>query len=110
MRNKPTVDLKNAAAWHHALEKKVFSNPTLRALAVAKQDEIELAIKIRQARKRAKLTQQEVATRMETTRTVISRLESFCTESTHSPSIKTLLKYAQALGATVKIQFVFPKD
>lgn len=55
------------------------------------------------ARLNARLTQEEVAQYMGTTRSVVCRLE---TRSTHMPSTGTLLRYARAVGCTVAIQLV----
>ena len=55
------------------------------------------------ARSRAGLTQEEVAIRMGTTKSAISRLEG---SGNHSPSLATLLKYAKAVGCDLEIRFV----
>ena len=51
------------------------------------------------ARRRAKLTQQQVAQRMATTQTAVARMES----GRHVPSMKSLLRYAEATGSKVAI-------
>jgi ribosome-binding protein aMBF1 (putative translation factor) len=53
-------------------------------------------------RTRAKITQDELASRMGTSVSAISRLES----GFHFPSLKTLRKLAEALGGRVKIDIV----
>jgi ribosome-binding protein aMBF1 (putative translation factor) len=53
-------------------------------------------------RTRAKLTQDELASRMGTSISAISRLES----GFHVPSLETLRKLAEALGGRVKIDIV----
>jgi len=55
------------------------------------------------ARSRASLTQEEVAERMGTTKSAVSRLES---AGKHSPSVSTLQKYAEAVGSRVEIRLV----
>ena len=55
------------------------------------------------ARSRAGLTQEEVAERMGTTKSAVSRLES---AGKNSPSVSTLQKYAQAVGSRVEIRLV----
>lgn len=70
---------------------------------------IEIALLMRKAREKAKLSQEDVAERMHTTRSAVSRLESYGA-GRHSPSIETLLKYAQALGYAVKINLVPVKE
>jgi transcriptional regulator with XRE-family HTH domain len=53
------------------------------------------------ARTAARMTQEEVAVRMWTTKSVVSRLESgMCTR----PTLTTIEKYAAAVGAFVEIR------
>ena len=53
------------------------------------------------ARRNAAMTQEEVAARMRTTKSVVSRLESgACTR----PTLSTIEKYAVAVGAIVEIR------
>jgi hypothetical protein len=58
------------------------------------------------ARKTAGLTQKELADRMGTTKSAISRLESSLRNEKHSPSFATLKKYANACGKKLVVQFV----
>ncbi len=60
------------------------------------------------ARKRAGLTQSEVARRMGTKTPAVARLESSGGKK-HSPSITTLEKYAEAVDCDLKIKLV-PKS
>jgi len=72
------------------------------AKAVAELDEqFQLASLFIGARARADLTQEQLAARMKTTRTVISRLES----GRMKPSTRTLEKFARATGHRLKIAF-----
>jgi ribosome-binding protein aMBF1 (putative translation factor) len=59
-----------------------------------------------QARKAAGLSQEEVALRMGTTKSAVSRLESSIRNQRHSPSFATLKKYANACGKRLLVQFV----
>lgn len=59
-----------------------------------------------QARKQAGLTQEEVAARMGTTKSAVSRLEASLRSPTHSPSFATLRKYAHACGKQLVITMV----
>ena len=64
---------------------------------------IELKTKLVQLRKAAKLTQDEVAKRMNTSKPQISRLESV--NSYASPTIATLQSYARAIDCKLEINF-----
>lgn len=61
--------------------------------------EYKIAFELITARSKAGMTQQEVATRMGTTQSVIARLES----GTILPSVKTLNKFAQATGKLLEL-------
>ena len=63
--------------------------------------EFELSRSLIEARARAKLTQAELARRMNTTQSVVARLESGRTR----PSIRTLEKIAQATSIRLHISF-----
>jgi transcriptional regulator with XRE-family HTH domain len=65
------------------------------------EEEFQLASLFIGARARAGLTQEQLAARMKTTRTVISRLES----GRMKPSTRTLEKFARATGHRLKITF-----
>jgi DNA-binding XRE family transcriptional regulator len=65
--------------------------------------EFSLLRQLLAARKRAGLTQEEVAQRMGTTRSAISRLEG---SRKHLPALSTLRRYADVLGCDVEIQLV----
>ncbi len=58
------------------------------------------------ARKTAGLTQEELAQRMGTTKSAVSRLEASLRDERHSPSFATLKKYANACGKRLVVQFV----
>lgn len=58
------------------------------------------------ARKQAGLTQEDVATRMGTTKSAVSRLEASIRSENHSPSFATLRKYAHACGKRLIITMV----
>lgn len=58
------------------------------------------------ARKAAGLTQEELAGKMGTTKSAISRLEASLRSEKHSPSFATLKKYANACGKKLMVQLV----
>lgn len=65
--------------------------------------EFRLLRQLLEARQRAGLTQEEVAVRMGTTRSAISRLEG---SRKHIPALTTLRRYADVLGCDVEISLV----
>ena len=65
--------------------------------------EFRLLRQLLDARKQAGLTQEEVAQRMGTTRSAISRLEA---SRKHVPELKTLRRYADVLGCDLEISIV----
>lgn len=66
--------------------------------------EFELLHKMLEARKRAGMTQEQVAEKMGTKATAITRLES--ANSLHSPKVETLRKYAEAVGCRLNIELI----
>ncbi|SDY01298.1 Helix-turn-helix [Allochromatium warmingii] len=58
------------------------------------------------ARKQAGLTQEEVAARMGTTKSAVSRLEASIRNEKGSPSFATLRKYAHACGKQLIIKLI----
>ena len=66
------------------------------------ETEFAVAHEMIEARARAGLTQDELASRMETSRTVIARLES----GRILPSTRTLKRFAAATGNRLAISFV----
>jgi len=85
-----------------ALHKKWLKERPGYAKAYAElEGEFQLASQLISARARAGLTQEQLAVRMKTTRTVISRLES----GRMKPSTRTLERYARATGHKLKITF-----
>lgn len=66
--------------------------------------EFDLKLKLIKIRKAANLTQEEIASRMNTSKSNISRLESL--NSKISPTISTLSAYANAAGYRLDVNFV----
>jgi DNA-binding XRE family transcriptional regulator len=65
--------------------------------------EYALADQMLDARAKAGLTQDDVASIMGTTKSAVSRLES---GGKHTPSLATLKKYAKAVGCKLEIKLV----
>ena len=72
----------------------------------ALESEFVLFDELIKARHSAGLTQSEVAERMGTKTPAIARLESGGGSKKHSPSISTLLRYAEAVGCGLEIKLV----
>lgn len=84
-----------------ALHAKWSKDRAYRQAYDALEEEFALAQAIAQARAKAGLTQAEVAERMQTTQSNVARMEAGRT----TPSTRTLEKFAQAIGARLKISF-----
>ena len=69
----------------------------------ALEEEYSALSALLKARQKAGLTQEEVALRMGTTRSAISRLEG---SRKHLPALTTLRRYAAVLGCDVEISLV----
>ena len=79
--------------------KEMAENPAYREAYDALEGEFALVGALIQARTRADLSQAEVASRMGTTESAVSRLES----GRVKPSTRTLERYAKATGHTLHI-------
>jgi ribosome-binding protein aMBF1 (putative translation factor) len=83
------------------LHRKWMKSPAYRKAHQALEPEFELARTMIRARVEAGLTQEQLARRMETSQSVIARLESGRVQ----PSTKTLERLAAATGTRLKISF-----
>ena len=83
------------------LHKKWLKNPGYKKAHEALAPEFALARAVIKARVTAGLTQQQLAERMETTQSVVARLESGRTR----PSTQTLERLALATGTRLRISF-----
>ena len=87
---------------HEKLKDKMLSNPDVRRAYEAPDLDIMILDEFLKARKQAKMTQEDVARKMRTCRPVVARLErSF---ERHSPSLRTLQRYAEAVGCRLEIR------
>jgi transcriptional regulator with XRE-family HTH domain len=84
------------------LHEKWMDDPEYRKEYEALEDEFSLVSALIRARTDAGLTQDELAKRMNTTQSVIARLES----GRVKPSSRTLQRFASATGMRMKITFV----
>lgn len=84
------------------VKKDLLLDDEFKADYVGLEDEFSLAGQLIEARKKAHLTQDEVAKRMGTTQSVVARLES----GHPLPSLRSLKRYAQAVCGRVEIRVV----
>ena len=82
-------------------KQELLKNPEFKRLYEESQPEYEIARAIIRARIENKITQKELAKKMHTTQSVISRVEQAKT----SPSISFLKRLAAALNTTLQVQF-----
>lgn len=87
------------------MEKEWLTDPEfVKDLEESEKDFAELDL-ILAARAEAGLTQAQVATRMGTTQSVVARIESGLSNG-HWPSMRSLQRYADALGKRLEVRFV----
>lgn len=84
---------------YETLRKKMLENPNVRKEYEASALEYEIARALILARVEANMTQEEVAQKMNTTQSVIARLES----GKRFPSLQTIYKYATAVGKAINL-------
>jgi len=82
-------------------KQKLLKDPEFKKLYEEFQPEFEIAKSIIRARIEQKITQKELARKMNTTQSVISRVEQAKT----SPSLSFLKRLAAALNTTLQVQF-----
>lgn len=86
--------------WN-TFKKKLLKDPEFKKAYDEAQPEFEIARAIIRARIVQKMTQKQLAKRINTTQSVISRVEQAKT----SPSISFLKRLAAALNTTLQVQF-----
>ena len=84
------------------LKRKWWGDPAFRKEYAALKPEFVLARRMITARRRAGLSQAEVARRMKTTQSAIARLEG----GSSRPSLSSLMRYAHAIGHQVEVRLV----
>ncbi len=89
-----------------AFKKKILAKPGVKKAYEALEEEYAALHAMLDARLAAGLTQADVAKRMGTTVSAVSRLEASLRSEKHSPSYATLKKYAQACGKKLLVQMV----
>lgn len=91
---------KDLVYWED-FEKKLFKQPGFKETVEETRLEYEIAYALIKARVEKGLTQAQIAKKMNTKQSVISRLESART----LPSLSFLKRLAHVLGATLEVQF-----
>ncbi len=87
------------------LKRQMLADPEARAEYDKLGPEFEIAGELIAARKRAQLSQAELADRMGTTQSAIARLES----GRKMPMMRTVQRYAEATGSRVRLTLVRAK-
>jgi len=82
------------------LKKELLQDEGFRNEYVQLDDEFALASQLIEARRRAQMTQEDVARRMGTTQSVVARLES----GHPLPSLRSLKRYAEAVNSRIQIR------
>jgi DNA-binding XRE family transcriptional regulator len=88
---------------HEAFLKRASKRRGFQAAYDALGIEYAVASEMLAARSRAGLTQEAVASLMGTTKSTVSRLES---AGKHGPSLRSLKKYAAAVGCKIQIKLI----
>jgi ribosome-binding protein aMBF1 (putative translation factor) len=83
--------------------KKLLQDPAVRLHYEIEKSKTELAMAVKTARLRKKLTQVELAKKVGTSQSVIARIEGG-TDS-RIPTLRVLARIAEACGATLEISF-----
>lgn len=91
--------------WDDEFRKEVLSDPEARAVYEATKLQIELSMKLKKARTKRHMTQDDVAKIMRTKKPAISRLEA-TDDIRNFPSLLTLIKFASAIGYELKLGLV----
>ena len=87
-------------------ERKRASDPAFKQAYDVLETEFAALATLLEARREAGLTQAEVALRMGVSQPVLARIESSLGSRKHTPSLKTLKRYAEACGKRLVISMV----
>lgn len=91
---------------HKELKNKALKKTLVKKEYNALEPEFSLLRDMLRARKKVGLSQAQVAERMGTKSSSITRLESSLSSGKHSPSLATIKKYTEALGCHLEIKIV----
>ena len=91
---------------HEELKAKALAQPEVTAEYNQLEEEFSLLRQMLSARQQAGLTQADIAQKMGTKATAVTRLESSLSSGKHSPSLSTLRKYAKAVGCRLEVTLI----
>ncbi|MFP4487214.1 MAG: helix-turn-helix transcriptional regulator [Campylobacterales bacterium] len=95
--------MKNDRPSYKDFKKEALKNPELKAEYEALKPIYNLKKQMIKARIEANLTQEDVAQKLHTRKSNISRLESL--NAKHLPNLGTLMQYAEAVGWELEVTF-----
>jgi ribosome-binding protein aMBF1 (putative translation factor) len=98
---KKVRSLESMRAAHETQAAGIRAHPDFQRVSDEFDVEYEVARQMQMARKQAGLTQGDLARRMHTTQSVVSRIESGV-----NVTIETLARFAEACGSRVQVQMV----
>ncbi|EKE01301.1 MAG: DNA-binding protein [uncultured bacterium] len=101
--------VKRSLTAHQKLKQSMLRDPVARAEYEAFKLELEVAEQLKTAREKVHLSQSDVANQMQTHKPAIARLEAAGGKGKHSPTIKTLSKFATAIGFDLRVKLVQKK-
>jgi DNA-binding XRE family transcriptional regulator len=81
-------------------------DPQFNAEYAAAEEEFATLDELLRARRRAGMTQEQVAQRMGVKQSALARVEGSLSSRKHAPSLATLRKYADAVGCRLEIKIV----
>lgn len=96
--------VKRSRKLHEELRQSVLNDEEAYAEYEAFKLQLELSDKMKASREKADFTQEDIAEKLHTKKSVIARLEAAGGKGKHSPSLKTLVKYAAAIGYKLEIK------
>lgn len=83
-----------------------LEDPSFREAYEAAEEEFAALDLLLEARRKAGLSQEQVAERMGMKQSSLARIESSLGSRKHAPSLSTLRRYAEALGCRLEIRLV----
>ena len=91
---------------HSELKEKALKNKTVQFMYNTLEPEFSLLRDLLNARQKTGISQAEIAERMGTKASAVTRLESSLSSGKHSPSIANLKKYADDLDCHLEIRLI----